>query len=54
VNNIENGFLPTAMVNFNNGVPAPEERQTIEALLEAKFSGTSNAGRFMVSLMMML
>ena len=37
------------MVNFNNGVPAPEERQTIEALLEAKFTGTSNAGRFMVS-----
>lgn len=49
VNNIENGFLPTAMINFNNGVPAPEERQTIEALLESKFTGTSNAGRFMVS-----
>jgi len=29
LNNIENGFLPVAMVNFNNGVPAPEERQTI-------------------------
>ena len=37
------------MVNFNNGVPAPEERQTIEALMETKFSGTRNAGRFMVS-----
>ena len=37
------------MVNFNNGVPAPEERQTIEALLESKFTGTRNAGRFMVS-----
>ena len=49
LNNIENGFLPVAMVNFNNGVPAPEERQTIEALLESKFSGTRNAGRFMVS-----
>lgn len=49
LNNIENGFLPVAMVNFNNGVPAPEERQTIEALLEDKFSGTRNAGRFMVS-----
>ena len=33
LNNIENGFLPVAMVNFNNGVPAPEERQTIEALI---------------------
>ncbi len=49
LNNIENGFLPVAMVNFNNGVPAPEERQTIESLLESKFSGTRNAGRFMVS-----
>ena len=49
LNNIENGFLPVAMVNFNNGVPAPEERQTIEALLESKFTGTKNAGRFMVS-----
>ena len=49
LNNIENGFLPVAMVNFNNGVPAPEERQTIEALLESKFTGTRNAGRFMVS-----
>ncbi len=49
LNNIENGFLPVAMVNFNNGVPAPEERQTIESLLEQKFTGTANAGRFMVS-----
>tara|TARA_A100001201_G_scaffold143106_1_gene143377 strand:- start:4 stop:1302 length:1299 start_codon:yes stop_codon:yes gene_type:complete len=49
LNNIENGFLPVAMVNFNNGVPAPEERQTIESLLESKFTGTRNAGRFMVS-----
>jgi hypothetical protein len=49
LNNIENGFLPVAMVNFNNGVPAPEERQTIESLLENKFTGTRNAGRFMVS-----
>jgi hypothetical protein len=37
------------MVNFNNGVPAPEERQTIEDLIQAKFTGTDNAGRFMLS-----
>ena len=48
-NNIVNGFLPAVMINFNNGVPAPEERQTIEDLLQAKFTGTDNAGRFMVS-----
>ena len=49
INNIENGFLPLVMVNLNNGVPAPEERQTIEAMIESKFTGTRNAGRFMVS-----
>ena len=49
LNSITNGFLPTMMINFNNGVPAPEERQTIEDLLYAKFTGTNNGGRFMVS-----
>jgi hypothetical protein len=49
LNNITNGFLPAVMLNFNNGVPAPEERQTIEDLLQAKFTGTDNAGRFMLS-----
>jgi hypothetical protein len=37
------------MINFNNGVPHPEERQTIEDLIQSKFTGTDNAGRFMVS-----
>jgi capsid portal protein len=49
INNIENGFLPLVMVNMNNGVPAPEERDTIEAMIEGKFTGTRNAGRFMLS-----
>ena len=47
--NIQNGFLPMVMVNFNNGVPGPEERQTIEGLISAKFTGTRNAGRFMTT-----
>ena len=49
INNIVNGFLPMVMLNMNNGVPAPEERQTIEDLLYAKFTGTNNAGKFMLS-----
>ena len=48
-NNILNGFLPMVMLNMNSGVPAPEERQTIEDLLYAKFTGTNNAGKFMLS-----
>ena len=49
INNIENGFLPAVMINMNNGIPAPEERATIEDLIESKFTGTRNAGRFMIS-----
>jgi hypothetical protein len=49
INNIENGFLPMVMISLNNGVPAPEERDTIESLLEAKFTGTRNAGRFILT-----
>jgi hypothetical protein len=49
MNNIENGFLPLVMVNLNNGVPAPEERQVIESNIVNKFTGTRNAGRFMLS-----
>jgi hypothetical protein len=49
LNNITNGFLPAVMLNFNNGVPAPEERETIEDLVQSKFTGTDNAGRFMLS-----
>jgi hypothetical protein len=49
LNNIENGFLPLVMMNMNNGIPAPEERDTIEDLIEAKFTGTRNAGRFILT-----
>jgi capsid portal protein len=49
LNNIENGFLPVVMLNMNNGIPAPEERDTIEDLIESKFTGTRNAGRFIVT-----
>ena len=49
LNNIANGFMPVVMVNFNNGVPAPEERQVTENMIEDKFTGSRNAGRFMLS-----
>lgn len=48
-NNIENGFLPTMMLNFNNGIPAPEERQTMERMVNSKFTGTRNTGKIMMS-----
>lgn len=49
INNIENGFLPLVMINMNNGIPAPEERDTIEDLIVGKFTGTRNAGRFLLT-----
>lgn len=49
INNVENGFLPAVMINMNNGIPAPEERDTIEDLIERKFTGTRNAGRFILT-----
>ena len=49
INNIQNGFLPMVMINMNNGIPAPEERDTIESLIESKFTGTRNAGRFILT-----
>jgi hypothetical protein len=49
VNNITNGFLPSCMINFNGGSPAPEEQYLLEASIANKFAGTSNAGRFILS-----
>ena len=49
INNIKNGLQPTLLVNFNNGVP-PEETQTLlENKIYDKFSGTSNAGKFILA-----
>ena len=49
LNNIMNGLAPSMLINFNNGVPTEEERQMIEGRIRDKFSGTSNAGRFILS-----
>lgn len=49
LNNIENGFLPLVMISMNNGIPAPEERDTIEDMITGKFTGTRNAGRFILT-----
>ena len=42
---LENGFTSSAIVNFNNGVPADEVKEEIEGDFNEKFSGSSNAGR---------
>jgi hypothetical protein len=49
INNIQNGLNPSMLINFNNGVPSEEERRSIEMQIANKFSGTSNAGKFILA-----
>ena len=49
LNNIMNGLAPSMLINFNNGIPTEEERQMIEHRIQEKFSGTSNAGKFILA-----
>lgn len=48
LNNILNNMAPSAIISFNNGVPTDEEKKQIEKKMKDKFSGTENAGRFML------
>lgn len=49
INNIQNGLAPSMLINFNNGVPTEEQRSLIEQNIQEKFSGSSNAGRFILA-----
>lgn len=49
LNNIMNGLAPSMLINFNNGTPTEDEQRDIERNIQAKFGGTSNAGRFILS-----
>tara|TARA_R110002096_G_scaffold168486_4_gene339320 strand:+ start:12525 stop:14504 length:1980 start_codon:yes stop_codon:yes gene_type:complete len=49
LNNILNGLSPSMLINFNNGTPNQQERQLIENKIAAKFSGSSNSGKFILA-----
>ena len=49
LNNIMNGLAPSMLINFNNGVTNEEERTMIEQRIYQKFSGSSNAGKFILA-----
>lgn len=49
LNNIMNGLAPSMLINFNNGTPNQEERALIEQKIARKFSGSSNAGKFILA-----
>jgi len=49
INNIKNGLQPSLLINFNNGVPSEETQNAIEKKIYQKFSGSSNAGKFIIA-----
>lgn len=49
LNNIMNGLAPSMLINFNNGIPDEEKQSLIESKIQQKFSGSSNAGKFILA-----
>lgn len=49
LNEINNNFHTSKIINFNNGVPDDNLKTEIEANLNEKFSGAENAGRVLLA-----
>jgi hypothetical protein len=49
LNSTKNGFFPSAFIQFNNGVPEEDIQEELENKFNTKFTGTDNAGKFIIS-----
>jgi len=49
INNIQNGLAPSMLISMNNGVPDEEQQRLVENKIKQKFSGSSNAGKFILA-----
>ena len=49
LNALDNSFVSSLIVNFNNGIPTDQEKAEIAQDFTDKFSGKSNAGRIVFS-----
>ena len=49
LSNIKNGFAGSFFISMNNGVPTREERVQVERQISEKFSGATNAGKFVLT-----
>lgn len=49
LSNIEHGLQPSLLINFNNGTPSEEIQAMLENKIADKFSGSSNAGKFILA-----
>ena len=49
ISDINNHFVSSAIINFNNGKPTQEQQEEVEDEVNEKFCGASNGGRIMLS-----
>ena len=49
LNSLENGFLPSFIISFLNGIPDDAQKSEIERNVEEKFCGAANAGRVLLN-----
>lgn len=49
LSSITNNFMASAIINFNNGTPADPIQKEISNKIEEKFTGSDNAGRFLLA-----
>ena len=49
LNAIDNNFVASMLINFNNGTPPDDMKKEIEQDVNEKFAGHKNAGRIMVA-----
>lgn len=49
INSLQNQFVSSAIINFNNGDPGDELKKEIEDAINEKFAGAANGGRIMLS-----
>jgi hypothetical protein len=49
LNELNNNFMSSAIINFNNGTPQETEMEEIEKNIMDKFGGKENAGRILIA-----
>ena len=49
LNGLTNGFMPSALISFNNGIPSDEQKAEIENSIYEKFVSEDNAGRILLA-----
>lgn len=47
--NIKNGFQPSGIISFANGIPSDEVKNEIEAKIKSKFTGSEAAGSLIIN-----